>query len=231
MSDEPPSWLTNTVTEDDARTIRNPADADERVKKFIKKKTAIVKRKQVAKVLEACGLSIVTSDKDPTMIVDEVLDTDDGDSAAMENWASGRAISETGRRKREAFVLEYLKDFNGQAAAVRIGHENGGGAAFNRYRRCAFTQNLIAHKLEKWEASTIVTREKVTALLWREANDYEFGTASSRVAAANKLAKVVGLDNDDININFNSIHNETYINAPLEVDEFANMKQVFDAEY
>jgi hypothetical protein len=229
MNDDKPSWLSNTKTSTEIIPLKNtPADEVKRVK-FAKKKTAIVKKKAVAKILKDCGLSIITADNNPALIVDELLDSDENAEGRLKAWADGRVISESGRRKRDAFVLEYIKDFNGPDACVRVGFRDG-IRAFHSFKKCPYTLSTLARKMEKWEARALVTKDKVCALLWREANDFIYGTPSSRVAAANQLAKATGLSNDDININL-GIQNNTYVTAPLKEEEFENMKRVFDSEY
>jgi len=207
-----PSWLKNAKLAKEAP-------------KTSPKKT--LNKKKVAKVLEENKLTIVVDDEDTSQIVDVFGDPEE-DWDEMKSWSEGRMLSVTAKTMRDAFVCEYLKDFSGVEAASRIGSTN----PVNTWRRlikCPYVQRAIGKKMQDWEANSVVTRNKVCAVLWRESNDFVHGTAATRVAAASKLAKLMGFEVDNINLNVND--NRTYIDKPLTKQEFLEMREGFDKEF
>ena len=207
-----PSWLNNAVTKKEKPGKVNP-----------KRK---IKAKKVAKTLKNAGLTIVVDDNDPTQVIDCELDPSE-EFDVIKGWAEGRALSASARVQRQAFVNEFMKDFDGVKACVRLGASDP-VVMWRRLNRCAFTQRLISKHLEEWEASATVTRNKLVAVLWREANDFIHGTAATRVAAATKLGKLMGYEVDNINLNLNT--SSEFVEAPLTKDEFLRMKESFDED-
>ena len=192
---------------------------------------ALMTQKKVNKLKDVCdkeGISIVVDDD---LNVREIIeDSESFDWSKMQDWANGRIISKSARAMRCAYVVEFLKDFNGIKACTRIGHAD----PVKWYRvlsNCPFTQRLIALKLEEWEAESIVSRNKLIALFWREANDFIHGSAASRVAAASKLAKILGHEVDNLNINVNANREAEFLEKPLSEQEFRDMKRAFDKEF
>lgn len=211
--DKQPSWLKNATVRKQ-RSTKSP-------KKEVTKKT-------VASVLKEAGLTLVLDDNDKSQVVDAIIDPDE-DHDMMKSWAEGRMLTLAGRALRDRFVIEFLKDFNGTAAATRCGSADPYNL-WRRMRRCAYTQRAISAKLEDWEASAIVTRDKLCACLWREANDFEFGSSASRVMAAAKLGKLLGYEVDIIgHANLNDL--AKFIESPLSKDEAIEVQEVFDDEY
>ena len=208
-----PSWLKNATV----RKQKSTAKPKEKLTKG-----------HVAEVLEEAGLTLIVDDKTGTQIVDSIIDPDE-DYEVMHSWAEGRILTVSGRALRDRYVIEFLKDFNGVAAATRC----GSAAPYNLYRRmkrCAYTQRAISLKMEEWEASAIVTRDKLCAVLWREANDFEQGSPASRVMAAAKLGKLLGYEVDIIgHANLNDL--AKFIESPLSKQEAIEVQEVFDAEF
>jgi hypothetical protein len=214
---EIPSWLANADLEPRPPTTRSQA------KKAPKRK--------LAAALKKAGVTIITKDDDRNGIVAFLDDPDESDWDTMKSWIEGRGLSVTGKLKRDAFVLEFLIDFNGPLAATRAGVV-GEDSAFNFWRsmmRCPYVQRLISAKMSEWEAATVVTRNSVIAVFWREANDYIHGNAASRVSAARELAKIMGYSVDTVNINLNAARD--FIDEPLKVIEFEAMDEALERDF
>ena len=211
---EKPTWLKNAK-----KVIRKPKKHDPKEK--------IRNKKKIANVLEAAKMTIVTADDDPTHIVDAIEDPEDCHEE-MKMWMEGRALSVSARWVRDNFVIEFLKDFNGVEAATRCGSSNP-VAMWRRMMKCPYTQRAISKKMQEWEADAVVSRNKLCATLWREANDFIHGTAATRVAAAAKLGKMMGYEVDNINLTLNQ--NQEFIDAPLTKEEFIEMNIAFEEEF
>lgn len=207
---EVPSWLRNARFKpepkpDRMKTLNTPA---------------------VVEVLENAGLSIEVNG-DSARVVDAILDPDE-DWEMMKSWAEGRALTVAGRALRDRFVIEFLQDFNGLAAATRLGTANP-SRLWSRLRNCPYTQRAIAFRLEKWEAEAVITKNKLMAALWREANDFVYGTPSSRVRATATLADILGLRQKDVNFNFNL--GRDFVEGEITREEFQEMRLAFDEEF
>lgn len=212
MSEPKPSWLKN-AKQKPQRSTASP-----------KRKIA---KKSVAKALKEAGLVLTIKDGTENEIVDVELDPDDCWDQ-MKKWSEGTALSESARALRNAFVSEFIKDFNGIRAASRVGASDP-VALWRRMERCSYVQRAVGRALDKWEAGSMVTRDHVVAGLWREANDFISGNAGSRVAALGKLAKVMGLEIDNINVN---VHRQIeFVDKPLTREEFGEMRLAFEEEF
>ena len=210
QDNEQPKWLQN---------------ADKVVSKPKKKKAT--RQKGLKEQLEEEKLTIIVDNLEDRNVIDIEEDGED-EWQHMRHAAEGRILSKSGRTMREAFALEFLVDFNGIAAATRIGAKDP-VSCWRRFAQCAYTQRLISKQLKEWEGSTVITRNAIIAKYWAEANDYIHGTSTSRVNATTKLAEMLGYKVDTININANS--SAEFLEAPLQKQEFIEMKEAFDEEY
>lgn len=132
-------------------------------------------------------------------------------------WESGTAGATTGFQEFEAreaydfrhihpktaalrrlFVAEFVKDFNGTGAVLRLGLDyNDPREIASRWLREPFTQHILDKYVQDTEERALVTRNKILAALVREANSYGLDSSSaSRVSALGKLAKILGLEID-----------------------------------
>ncbi len=100
------------------------------------------------------------------------------------------------------FVHEYIKDFNEENAALRMGYPEPSARTTGKvFLGNAFTQLRVGEILDKLEADNVVSGARIVAALWREANapDVAFSSNSStRIAALKALARIKGLERPQI---------------------------------
>jgi len=97
--------------------------------------------------------------------------------------------------KQRRFIEEYLVDCNATQASIRAGYSQAtaGAIGFENLRKPEIRE-AIKSKLEAYSELKIGEREVIIEALFREAlNNTEDSTASSRVSALDKLAKIKGL--------------------------------------
>lgn len=96
------------------------------------------------------------------------------------------------------FVHEYIKDFNEENAALRMGYPDISARSTGKLLLYhSFSQLRISEILSKMEVDAMLSGSMVVAGLLREANapDVAFSSnASTRIAAWKALAKIKGLD-------------------------------------
>jgi len=107
-------------------------------------------------------------------------------------------LSEPERQFRDAFVREYLKDYNAVAAALRMGfsgtyaHDYAKKLMFEPYVQQQIT---AAEEAEDYTKDPETQRRQIFKLLKREATFSGAGsTHSARVAALSKLSSFLGMD-------------------------------------
>lgn len=122
---------------------------------------------------------------------------DDHNSRMMAR-GDGRVIDKI---KAQAFAKAYLVDFDAARAVIRIGLADEATDPTKLVRMGNdFTRNpLVLQALQAYisriESDKIVSRERVLMGLLTEANYYGLGgSASARVAAWGKLAKILGME-------------------------------------
>lgn len=96
------------------------------------------------------------------------------------------------------FVHEYIKDFNEENAALRMGYPDGSAKSTGKLLLFhSFTQLRVSEILAKMEVDAMLSGSVIIAGLLREANapDVAFSSnASTRIAAWKALAKIKGLE-------------------------------------
>lgn len=105
-------------------------------------------------------------------------------------------VSENKKSARRLFVAEYIKDFNGTKAVMRLGwgYNDPAGTAFSWLQE-PYTQFLLDQHVATCDAESLVTKNKVLGGLLREANSYSLDSSgASRVSAWGKLAKIKGME-------------------------------------
>lgn len=104
------------------------------------------------------------------------------------------------RALRDMFVVEYLKDYNYTAAAVRIGFGDMLAIEYGqRFKYDPYVQRKIAQfgdmQPEDPENRQKVLQQRVQSQLWREANANGPGAShSARVSALAKLTNILGME-------------------------------------
>jgi phage terminase small subunit len=104
--------------------------------------------------------------------------------------------------KQNRFVYEYLVDCNATQAAIRAGYSpsTAGSIGFENLKKPEI-RNEIKMRLETQSELRLGEREAIIRALFREAmNGREDATATSRVSALDKLARINGLYQAQIHI-------------------------------
>ena len=99
---------------------------------------------------------------------------------------------------RDRFVVEYLVDYDGLKAAIRIGYSYSFAKQFSTQ---FLNEPYVLNKIKQGEVSPEIEfdegdqRKKIVVALWREANNLGAGSSqSARVAALSKLSAFYGMD-------------------------------------
>lgn len=130
-----------------------------------------------------------------------------------------------------SFAKEYMYDFSASRTAVRLGcPEKYSYHVGSKIANHPLTQKYVREMVDVFASSNRITKDNILALLWKEANDEIRGSSSSRVAAAEKLAKITGVMPDNINVNM-KVEDRSYVDKPVTPEEFKTMKEMFDGEY
>lgn len=102
-------------------------------------------------------------------------------------------LSESARVFRDAFIREYIVDYNGKAALARCGIENPvtAGVRASQLLREPYVAARLSALVRELRPVDVVTRGQVMSAMWKEANTAFL--CSSRVAALAHLAKMLGM--------------------------------------
>ena len=96
------------------------------------------------------------------------------------------------------FVYEYVKDFNGKQAVLRLGWNatsNTASVQAAKWLNEPYVQYYLQEFIRKADEKAIIERNEVLFGLKREANNFTpyDGSSASRVAALSSLAKILGM--------------------------------------
>lgn len=101
--------------------------------------------------------------------------------------------------RMRGFLVEYMKDFNEENAALRMGYPDMSAKATGKLLLYhSFTQLRLQELLDRAEVDALVTPSRIVAGLIKEANapDVAFSSnASTRISAWKELAKIKGMLN------------------------------------
>lgn len=118
------------------------------------------------------------------------------------NWDH---IQQRVRARREVFCHEYIKDFNGSAAVLRMGYKSKTPWVMaSEWLNQPYTQWYLGQLMVKLEDKAIFTRSEILLSLKREAHYHGLdGSAAARIAALRTAAKILGLEITKIEGNVN----------------------------
>ena len=125
------------------------------------------------------------------------------------------------------FIEAYLDTANATEAARQLGYKDGTASNMGwRFLNDPFVQDrLTAHFTAHRKSKKIVRREIISGL-YREANDYsQGGNAITRVRAWETLAKLHGLDREEVN------DSQEIRCAPLSREEVRLVREEFELKY
>jgi len=114
-------------------------------------------------------------------------------------------VREDVKRRREAFVREYIKDFNGSQAMRRLGSmSKTPWVHASEWLNEPYTQWYLAKMIADMDDDAIVSRNEVLMGLKKEANYYGLdGGAAARIGAWRAMAKILGIEVTKVEGNVN----------------------------
>lgn len=100
---------------------------------------------------------------------------------------------------REAFVTEYMFDYNPLTAAFRVGFKGASArSAAKRLMNEPGVQRLIRERMQEFDAESQISAQRILAGLLKEATREGPGSShAARVGAWTNLAKIMGAGGDD----------------------------------
>lgn len=100
------------------------------------------------------------------------------------------------KERRDRFIAEYLVDFNGPRAIIRAGGSYTTAEKISsQFLHEPYVLKKIRETIDLLEEKNIINRQRVLAMLVREANYTGQGAShGARVSAASKLASILGMD-------------------------------------
>lgn len=106
------------------------------------------------------------------------------------------------KAKRDRFITEFVKDFNGPMAYVRAGGPYTSAVKMSgEFLREPYVAQRIWEVIDSLEEAEIINRKHVLAGLVREANFTGIGAShGARVSAYAHLAKILGMEQTNINL-------------------------------
>lgn len=105
-------------------------------------------------------------------------------------------FTEKQKNRCRVFATEYIKDFNGYGAALRMGYSKASAAPMSHALfHNPYTQLCIQEIISKAEEQALVTATGIIAGLLREANHFGVdGGSAARTQAWRALAKIKGME-------------------------------------
>ncbi len=98
--------------------------------------------------------------------------------------------------RRQAFCREYIKDFNGSHAIMRMGYKSKTPwVTASEWLREEYTQYYLGILMAKLDDAAIVSRQEILLGLKREAHHYGLdGSSAARISAFRAMAKILGFE-------------------------------------
>lgn len=125
----------------------------------------------------------------------KALDDKEAREFAEQDWSH---LQEGMKLRRDRFVYEYIKDFNGAAAIRRMGYlSKQPQIRASEWMAEPYVQWKLGQMLAKLDEKAIVTRTEILMGLKKEAfsDDVPFSAnASTRISALRALAKILGME-------------------------------------
>ncbi len=136
-------------------------------------------------------------------------------------------LTKAEKRLRDRFVEEYLKDYDGVCAALRLGYAEAFAPQYaEKFLSESYTQRTLSRREDELGLKeTDQHRRRVIASLYREANNRGHGSShGARVAALSKLSAIFGLDAPV------KTQQELTVTTPVQVYIPDNGRENYDAE-
>lgn len=106
------------------------------------------------------------------------------------------------KERRDRFIVEYLKDFSGPDAYIRAGGPATSAVKMSsEYLREPYVAEQVWRVIDAMEEADLISRKRVIAGFIKEANFHGIGAShSARVAAFGHLAKILGMEQTNVNV-------------------------------
>jgi hypothetical protein len=126
-----------------------------------------------------------------------LVEVDEEGFATKEDWSH---LQTRYKKRREQFVHEYIKDFNGSQALQRMGYVmTQPWVKASIFLSEPYTQWYLGSMMAKLQEHAIVTKNEVLLGLKKEAHYHGMdGSAAARIAAWRTLAKILGIEVDKV---------------------------------
>lgn len=113
------------------------------------------------------------------------------------------------KSKRDRFISEYVKDFNGPMAYIRAGGPSTTAVKMSgEYLREPYVSQQVWAVIDSMEEAEIINRKHILAGLVREAQFQGQGAShGARVSAWAHLAKILGMEQTNVNVKGSINHN------------------------
>lgn len=152
--------------------------------------------------------------------------------SVMLNGRTTETLQEPDKIVRDAFIREYIKDFNGKLAMHRIGVVNPKTASTKAsiWLREPYCANRLNELVRQLRPEDVVTRQEIMCGLWKEANDPN-NEGSTRVASLACLAKMSGLISPLPEKNGDTVNVTNVMFVPLvNLDQWASQASIMQTE-
>jgi hypothetical protein len=111
---------------------------------------------------------------------------------------TAETLSLSARIFRDAFIREYIKDFNATKSLIRLGCENHKAASVQgcQLLREPYVAKKLDETIRQLQPTDVVTRQQVMAGLWEEANSPK-NYGDTRVRALAHIGKMLGMGREE----------------------------------
>ena len=130
-------------------------------------------------------------------------------------------LTDIEKEKRNRFVDEYLKDFNGAQAGIRMGFsaDNARQICNNKYLKEPYVLTLLQEKIRTIPEENILTRQEVLNNIKQIA--YTGKKEELRLKAWEKLAKLMGMEIEYIKAEITGKNGTPIITTNMSAEEAA----------
>lgn len=170
------------------------------------------------------------------MLTNELIEAQQRDADCDPNSVllSGRTeetLDEKDKIIRDAFCLEYIKDFNGKHAMARIGVTNPRTQNSKSciWLREPYVQKRIRELVRDLKETDVVQRNEVLARLWKEANDDD-NEGSVRVAALAHIGKMLGMRPEKDSDNTPKLPQNVLLMPIVNLEQWASQSAVMQTQ-
>lgn len=163
-----------------------------------KKRTVRVPKRK-APLPPSVALTIVPDEARGQRQPPPIQEVDEEGFLTADNW---NHLQTRYKKRREQFVHEYIKDFNGSQALQRMGYTmQQPWVKASIWMSEPYTQWYLGQMMSKLQEAAIVTKNEILFGLKKEAHYHGLdGSAAARIGAWRSLAKILGIEVETANV-------------------------------